>query len=562
MRFLTAVLILLPLALFPWAHRNRWAHVAQGHEWAVATAHPMASRVAASILQQNGSAADAVIAAAFVLAVVFPEAGNLGGGFLAVGAQADGERWMLDARETAPLSVTPGTFLSLPKGASLKGPYAAGVPGTVAGLAELHARHGRLPWERLVEPAIALAEDGFALSPREARQLLAHRTWLQVDPGTRHQYYAHEPMTGTVVQLPNLAATLRRIASDPWDFYRGHIAQLILEDARLYGSPMTAADLYGYRAIWRQPVTCRYRGFEIVSAAPPSSGGVILCETAQILSTFLLFPLPPTAAITTHLMVESWRQAYADRERLGDPARLPDGLVEALIAPARGQRLGILIRLDAPGLVTGPPPAMFEGTQTTHLSVVDADGNAVALTTTLNGPFGNGHVVQRAGFLLNNEMDDFNTRPGEANLYGLVQGRANLPAAGMRMLSSMSPTLVFHGDKLVLVIGTPGGSTIPTTVWQILSRLIDHLWTIDRAVAWPRFHFQGTPDRIFYEPGALPPEELSRLEGMGHRLQMRQNPSGDVQAIAWNTRTQRWNAVSDPRGEGLAVAGQRHWWNH
>lgn len=557
MRWAAAFLVVLPLALFSATHRETRAPAAYGRHWAVVSAQPIATSVGAAVLEQGGTAADAAVAVSMALAVVFPEAGNLGGGFLAVGRDAgSGDVWMLDARERAPLAVTYATFATLPPDASLRGPYAAGVPGTVAGLAALHKRYGKLPWRTLVEPAVALAGQGFKLGPKTTKMLLMFRERLEKDPGTRRQFFGQTPVTGAVLKQPELAATLARLAADPNDFYTGETARRIVADAKAYGSPIAEADLRTYEAKWRKPVRCRYRGYDVVSAAPPSSGGVILCQTAQTLTPFLLSALEATGATAVHLTVAAWGQAYRDRSLLGDPDYVANPVTD-LTQPAYGASIAGRIRLDRAGLMPAAATAVTapaEPLETTHFSIVDRAGNAVALTITLNGAFGNGHVVAGAGFLMNNEMDDFNTRPGAPNLYGLVHGAANLPAPGKRMLSSMSPTLVLRGDKLVLVAGTPGGSTIPTQLWQLLTYLIDAGWVLDRAVSQPRFHYQAEPDRIMHEPGAFTPETMRALQAMGYTLQERGRRFGDLHAIAWNTGRKQWMAVADPRGEGAPAA--------
>jgi gamma-glutamyltranspeptidase / glutathione hydrolase len=553
MRVLAAALIALPLALFIGANRNSPAPTAFGSKWAVVSTHPIASRIGADILSDGGNAVDAAVAVSFALAVVYPEAGNIGGGFFGVGHNAaTNTQWMIDGRETAPLAITRDTFVELPPRSAWSGPYSTGIPGTVAALAKMHQAHGRKPWAELVLPAAKIAEAGFRLTEKGAHNIHRSRERLFAHEASRQQFFAVDPVTGAVLRQPDLAATLLRIAADPADFYTGETARLIVADAKVFGSPITAADLSGYEAKWRDPIRCAYRDLTIVSSAPPSSGGAILCQTAQILSIFEMSQLPPLSKTAVHLTAQAWGQAFVDRSLLGDPDVLElESIVHTLTTPGYGQRLGYLIDLTSPTLVTQPtfrPQSM----ETTHFSVVDAEGNAVAITTTLNGRFGNGRVVAGAGFLLNNEMDDFNARPGEPNVYGLVQGEANAPGPGRRMLSSMSPTLLFHGDKLVLVIGTPGGSSIPTQVWQALTYLIDHRWPLDRVIATPRFHYQGVPDRIMHEP-AFPKSTQGELAEMGYALHQF-GPYGDMHGIAWDTRKKRWMAVADPRGEGLPLA--------
>ncbi len=556
MRWLGFLLLILPLVPFTLLYEDveGWAPVDAGREWAIASPQPYASLVGADVLERGGNAVDAAVAVSFALAVVLPEAGNIGGGFFALGHQADGAgEWMLDARETAPATVTEGTYLALEPGASLRGPYASGVPGSVAGLAAMHARYGSLPWKELVEPAVKLAREGYVLSEHGAGRFARFGEKLRADDEADRVFFATEPVAGAVLRQADLGDTLARLAVDPRDFYEGETARLLVEDAAAFGSPITAADLTNYEARWRAPVACDYRNHRIVSSAPPSSGGTILCETAQILSVFTLTPIGPTDTRTFHLTAQAWGQAFRDRRYLGDPDFVDTSMVDTLVSPTYGRRIGELLRLDAPGLVTEPPPVVPESMQTTHFSVVDAQGNAVSVTTTLNGAFGSGHMVKGAGFLLNNEMDDFNTRPGEANLYGLIQGDPNRPQPGKRMLSSMSPTLVFEGERLKWILGTPGGSTIPTQVWLVLMRMIDFGWNLDRSLAAPRFHYQGPPRGFFYEPGAIPVDVATELRNMGYDIGDPFRTYGNIEAIG-RLPEGGWMAVSDPRGDGLPVA--------
>ncbi len=555
MRFLAAALIALPLLLFLFLHPDEpWAPTAAGERFAVSTTHPLATRVGMDVLRRGGTAADAAVAVSFALAVVYPEAGNLGGGFFAVGHQeAKGETWMLDARETAPAAVTRDTYRNLPSGASLRGPWAAGVPGTPAGLAALHARYGKLSWRELVAPAERLAREGFPLTARATDRLLGMKRRLAADPETRRIFYTPEPATGGTLRQPDLAATLRRLTGDPRDFYDGETAALIVADMQTEGGPITAADLDAYAPQWREPVRCRYRDFDLVSSAPPSSGGTILCQTAQILQPFEMEALDPRGARFLHLTMQAWGFAFADRAALGDPDVVDLSGLGHLITEEYGLLLADRIDPGAPLPFTAPA-LRPESMQTTHFSVVDGEGNAVSLTTTLNGAFGNGHVVRGAGFLLNNEMDDFNTRPGEPNLYGLVQGEANVPGPGKRMLSSMSPTLVFRDGRLVMVLGTPGGSTIPTTVWQIFSRQVDAGWSLDRAVAFPRMHYQGVPDAVMAEPAWMGTDTAKLLERIGYTVMTRGRRYGDVNAIRRAADGEGWIAVADPRGDGYPLA--------
>ena len=560
MRILAIVLILLPLLSCTRLHQETetpsLSPSARGAQWALSTGHPIASQIGADVLARGGNAVDATVAVSFALAVVLPQAGNIGGGFFAVGSrhgQENSDPWMIDARETAPHAVTPGTFLELPPGSALRGPYASGTPGTVAGLAAMHEVYGSLPWDSLVEPAIHLARDGFRMNEGFVNLLGRFGDKLRADPNAAEIFFAEDPEVGRLFRQPDLARTLARIAQDPADFYTGETARLIVEDAVAYGSPITAGDLAAYRAEWRDPVACSYRGWDIVSAAPPSAGGAILCQTAQTLAPFDLSALEPQGVQHTHYTAQAWGRAFHDRDLLGDPAFIDMAVLDRLISPAYGAEIARRIQASD-SAVTEPADPRREPLETTHFSIVDGDGNAVSVTTTLNGAYGNGHVVAGAGFLMNNEMDDFNTRPGEPNLYGLVQGEANIPEPGKRMLSSMSPTLLYREGQLMAVLGTPGGSTIPTTLWHLLNRMIDHGWSLDRAMAIPRYHYQGTPDSIMVEPGMFDGEVSASLEDLGYELRERGRTYGNVYAVSWDQGRGEWVALGDPRGSGLPLA--------
>ncbi len=523
------------------------------------------------MLAAGGNAIDAAVATHLALAVTFPYAGNLGGGGFCVVRQPDGAVLALDFRETAPAAATRDMFLDangeVVPGASLYTLRAAGVPGSVAGLAALHARGGVLAWADLFAPAIALAADGFALDPwtagsfAERAEELASDAPAALQPGLNFTR-TFRGSAGEIFRQPELAATLRRIAAGgPDEFYRGRTAELLVDAMRRGGGLITADDLAGYRALWRAPVEGTYRGHRVISMPPPSSGGVMLIELLNMLEGFAV--PPPGSAAQVHLFAELEKRAFADRARwLGDPdqVRVPTArLVSKDYARARAAGISAGRRTD-PGTIAAGAAGPAEDGETLHFSVVDRAGRAVACTTTINDAYGSGIVVEGAGFLLNNEMDDFAARPGAPNLYGVVGGAANAIAPGKRMLSTMTPTIVERPDgQAWLVLGSPGGSTIVTTVFQVVSHAIDGGMTLPDAVAAPRVHHQWPPA----EPGrdalrterdprfALPATELALLAGQGYAIDAK-GPLGNVQAIAIEGR--RAAGAPDPRGIGAAAA--------
>ena len=511
----------------------------------VVTTDAYASEVGVEILKAGGNAVDAVVAASFALAVVNPEAGNIGGGGFMVVRMADGSTASLDYRERAPLAASRDMYLDEAgelTDASTVGHRAVGVPGTVAGLWQAHQRFGSLPWAEVVTPALALAE-GFEIRERQARQLRMAREDLVLFPSTRSTFLpgGEAPEVGEVFRQVELAATLARIAARGRDgFYTGRTADLIVAEMERGGGLITHADLEQMEAVWRDPVRVEYRGHTIISMPPTSSGGATLAAMARILEGYELGSLGYHSTEHVHLLVEAWKRAYADRNTyLADPdfVEIP---LERMISEAYGaqRRAGISMDRATPSGEVGPGLGPADAGETTHLSVVDSQGNAVSVTTTINSFFGSKVTVTGAGFLLNNEMDDFSARPGFPNQYGLVQGEANAIEPGKRMLSAMTPTIVEDPDgDLLMVVGTPGGATIITNVFQQISNVVDFGMGLRTAVNAPRLHHQHLPDRIQYEPGALTPQVLSALESMGHEVEERQRPDavypyiGDVQAI-------------------------------
>jgi gamma-glutamyltranspeptidase / glutathione hydrolase len=508
----------------------------------VVTTDRVASEVGAEILRRGGNAVDAAVATHFALAVVNPEAGNIGGGGFLVVRMANGTTEALDFREMAPMRATRDMFLDAAGNVtqrSLFGPLAAGVPGSVAGMWEAHKRFGSLPWADLLRPAINLAH-GIVVHERLAVSLRAHAREIATNAeGARIflQDGRTAPRVGDRLVQDDLAATLERIASSGADgFYRGRTAELVAAEMARDTGLIGMEDLARYKAVWREPVRIAYRGFEVITMPPPSSGGATLAEMLNILAGYDLRGMGYLSPRHAHLWAEAARRAYADRNAyLADPDFVPQP-TERMASPAYAAQRRATIQADratpsasvAPGL--GTPPR--EGTHTTHYSIVDGRGNAVAVTTTLNSLYGNLMVVRGAGFYLNNEMDDFTAKPGVPNQFGLVQGPANAVAPGKRMLSAMTPTIVLDSAKHVrLVTGSPGGSTIITTVAQIVSNVIDFRMSAAEAMAAPRMHLQHLPDTLYYEKAGLAPTTAAALRAMGHGVSERNGYQGDVQTI-------------------------------
>ncbi len=525
----------------------------------VVTAHPLASQVGGDVLKQGGNAIDAAVAVGFALAVVLPDAGNIGGGGFIVYREATGRVRALDYREAAPAGATRDMYLDSLGNVtdqSVTGHLAVGVPGSVAGMHEAWKAHGRLPWTALLAPAIRLARDGHAIDSARSDDIRDDAERLARFPASRQQFLpgGRPPAPGTLWTQPELARTLQMISdSGPDAFYRGPIARLIVAEMLRGGGLITLEDLKRYRARWRTPTQLSYRGHTIYSMPPPSSGGVTMGEILNIMEGFDTLP-PLGSAGYTHRLAEAMRRAFQDRNHwLGDPDFV-DMPLERLLSKsyAAGLRAQIDLQRATP---TAPPEASSReggGSHTTHYSIVDAEGNAASVTTTLNNGFGSAVTVAGAGFLLNDEMDDFTSAPGKPNLYGLVQGEANAIAPGKRMLSAMTPSIVLDRDgRLLMVVGTPGGPTIITTVSQVILNVLDHDRSLPEAVEAPRVHHQALPDELRYERGGLSDATVSALRGMGHQVAMRRGTSGIVGAIM-RTPT-GWVGVADPRYAGGAV---------
>ncbi|HXE57958.1 MAG TPA: gamma-glutamyltransferase [Gemmatimonadales bacterium] len=526
------------------------ARVTEAPNAMVVSGHPIASQVGRAVLQRGGNAVDAAVAVGFALAVVHPEAGNIGGGGFMVIRLADGSAHAIDYRETAPGRATRDMYLDLdgdPTDLSVTGALAAGVPGSVAGMVEAHRRFGRLPLRDLIEPAIALARDGFVVDSVRSRSIDSDRERLYLFAASRRQFLpgGKAPAPGSVLRQPDLARTLEAIRdSGAAGFYRGWVADSIVAEMERSGGIISHEDLANYRAIWREPVVIRYRGHTIYSMPPASSGGVTMAQILNIMEGY--DPLPPFGSTALmHLEAEAMRRAFTDRNRyLGDPGFVQMPL-DRLLSKEYAAELRRQIRPDRATPTPAFEPVAAGGSSTTHYSVVDAEGNAVSCTTTLNNSYGSAVTVSGAGFLLNDEMDDFATAPGRPNMYGLVQGEANAIAPGKRMLSAMTPSIVLDPDgRLLMVVGTPGGPRIITMVYHVISNVIDHRMSLPEAVAAPRLHHQGLPDTVRVERNGFHPAVLDSLRALGHGVQER-GYSGDVEAII---RTPRgWQGVSDPR---------------
>lgn len=497
----------------------------------VVTAQHLATEVGVDILKQGGNAVDAAVAVGYALAVVHPCCGNIGGGGFMVVHLVNGANLFLDFREKAPLAATPGMFLDANGNAvpdlSRKSWLAVGVPGTVMGFDEALTQYGTMSRAAVMAPAIKLATEGFVLEDADA-QLLALRTKefaAQPNVASIFMHADGQPFAaGERLMQPQLSKTLQLIAAGgPDAFYKGPIAQEIVAASQQNGGLFTLRDFTDYTAPWTDPVSCAYHDYQVISSPPPSSGGTTVCEILQILQPYPLSKWGYASVEATHAIVEAERRAFADRNTyLGDPAFVTNPIAQ-LLSPAHADLLRSAIQPDKAtpsSEVTGSLGAV-EGEHTTHYSIVDALGNAVAVTYTINFYFGNAKIAGDTGFFLNNEMDDFTAKPGVANAFGLVQGATNAVAPGKRPLSSMAPTLVLKDGKLVMVTGSPGGSTIISTVLESILNVVDFAMNAQQAVDAPRVHHQWLPDVVTVEPGYLTPQTQQTLQAMGHQIEER-----------------------------------------
>ena len=524
---------------------------------AVTSAHSLASMVGAAMMQEGGNAFDAAIATQLSLAVVFPGAGNIGGGGFMLARKVNGELIGIDYREAAPASASRDMYLDAQgnpiDGKSTRGASASGIPGSIAGMISTHA-YAKLPFAKLIQPAIEFAEFGYVISEREAKGLNADRVNFLKHSSAPSAFTQKEVWKAgdTLIQL-ELAATLKRIqAKGLAGFYEGVTAEYIVKEMQHRGGYISLEDLKNYKPKFRKPVEFDYRDHHIISFAPPSSGGILIAQMMQMIAPFNVEKMGLNTLASVNLMVESQRRAYADRaEHMGDPDywKVPTKtLISNSYAQARMSDYKEGVAGSSKVTLAG---GANESEQTTHLSVIDKEGNMVAITTTLNDTYGNKTIVAGAGFLLNNEMDDFSVKPGVPNMYGALGGEANSIQPGKRMLSSMTPTLVTVKGKPYISIGTPGGTTIPNQVYEGLVNIIDHKMTIKQAIDATRFHHQWIPDVIALEAD-FPEDIETSLKNMGYKT-IRRGKFGRMDGILISSDGKRM-AAGDKRGDD-SVAG-------
>ncbi len=527
----------------------------------VVSAQHLATRIGVDILKQGGNAVDAAVAVGYALAVVHPCCGNIGGGGFMTIHLADGRNVFLNFREKAPLAATPDMMQDasgkVVKGRSTRTWLGVGVPGTVMGFDAALAKYGSMSLAQVIAPAIKLARDGYKLEPGDVHILGTSTDAFRRHPNVAAVFLDHgKPWkAGQVLKQPQLAHTLELIAKGGTRaFYHGPIAEAVVKASKANGGILTLKDFADYTVQWQKPIECSYHGYMIHSAPPPSSGGTTICETLQILAPYPLAKWGFHSARSVHYFVEAERRAFADRNTyLGDPAFVHNPIDKLLSAEhAAKLRAGIDPDKATPSSEVKGSLGPYEATNTTHYSVVDGKGNAVAVTYTVNGWFGIKQMA--AGFFLNNEMDDFTSKPGVPNQFGLVQGKANQIEPGKRPLSSMSPTIVTHDGKLVMVTGSPGGSTIISTTMESILNVIEYGMNIKQAIDAPRIHMQWWPDKIFAEPGAFAPAVHDALVKMGYTIRPVRH-LGDVEAIVVNQKTGMLESVNDPRYPAGLAAG-------
>ncbi|MGH7476028.1 MAG: gamma-glutamyltransferase [Longimicrobiales bacterium] len=526
----------------------------------VVTDAPLATDVGVQVLRDGGNAIDAAVASAFALSVVYPEAGNLGGGGFLVLRTVRGDVATLDFREKAPLAATRDMYLDEagePTALSLIGHLASGVPGSVAGLWEAHARYGSRPWAELLAPAIRLAEEGFTVDSAFAESVVDEAERLRRFPASAALFLpGDEPLrAGTTWRNPELAAVLRRVAqAGPSGFYEGETADLIVAEMQRGGGLITHQDLQRYTARWREPIRFVYRSHEVLAMPPPSSGGITLALIANLLEEWDLRGVGWHTTRHLHLQAEAMRRAFADRNHyLGDPdfVTIPrERLLSKSYARERAESISVSRATPSTAVTPGAGPDR-ESDHTTHLSIVDAAGNAIALSTTINSLYGSAVTVAGAGFLLNNEMDDFTAKPGVPNDYGLIQGEANAIAPEKRMLSAMTPVIVTSpSGQLLMVSGARGGPRIITAVYQVLSNVIDFDMAVSVAVNVPRTHHQHLPDVLYFERDGLLSTQIRPLEQLGHDVRPFNGYIGNAPTILRAGQT--WLGFADPRQGGKA----------
>jgi gamma-glutamyltranspeptidase/glutathione hydrolase len=495
----------------------------------VVSTHPVASEIGLQILQKGGNAIDAAVAVNFALAVCHPAAGNIGGGGFLVYRTAKGKAFTLDYREKAPQKASRDMYLdstgAVIQGKSFVGIFSAGVPGTVKGMVEMHRKFGRLPWADLVQPSIDLAINGVVLTEKEARGLNRNRQdFIRENPGKSYLISTdgQEFGKGQLLKQADLGQTLMRIAQDKNNgFYAGKTADLIVEEMRKQNGLISHLDLRKYKAVWRKPLVSSYKNYRMIGMPPPSSGGIALAQLMKMVEPFPLAKWGPNSDSTLQVMIEAERRVYADRALwLGDPDffKVPvSGLMDSDYLANRMKSLDFAKATKSSDIQAGTF-AGYESPETTHYSIVDKDGNAVSITTTLNNSYGSKVFVGGAGFLLNDEMDDFSSKPGVPNLFGLVGSKANEIQPGKRMLSSMTPTIIESDGQLKMVVGTPGGSTIITSVFQVVLNALEMGMNMQQAVEFPRFHHQWLTDNTRVEAKRFSEEQMTRLKAKGYEF--------------------------------------------
>jgi gamma-glutamyltranspeptidase / glutathione hydrolase len=545
-----------------------WREPVRAPHGMVASTERIASQIGVDVMKRGGNAVDAAVAVAFALAVVYPSAGNLGGGGFIMIRRSNGTATAIDYREMAPAAATRDMYVGSDgelikgEGSSTLGYRASGVPGTVAGMAFALKKYGsgKLTWSELIEPARKLAVHGFVVTHRTEKRLQDHQDILSPFADSRRVFLREGKLyrEGEILRQPELAATLGRLQKKgPREFYEGKTARLIAEEMQHNGGLITRQDLRDYTPKERVPLRGSYRGYGIISMPPPSSGGAVLIEMLNILEGFDLGKLHPFSSEYYHLLAEAMRRAYADRaEYMGDTdfGSVPiDGLIEKAYAERQRSTINPE-RASLSSEIGAGKPTGYESTQTTHFTIVDAAGNAVSNTYTLNGPFGSGVVAKGTGVLLNNEMDDFTSKPGQPNMYGAIQSERNAIAPRKRPLSSVTPTFVLRPDgSLYFAIGTPGGTTIINTVVQIISNVIDHGMNMQEAIDSPRIHHQWLPDEIRDEPLGLSADTRRALESRGHKFATKSFYMSDAQGIMIEDKTGMRLGASDARQDGAAV---------
>ena len=527
---------------------------------AVVSARIEASEAGKSILQKGGNAYDAMVATSFALAVVYPVAGNITGGGFFVYRTAEGETGSLDYREMAPLNAHKDLYLdaegNVIPGLSTIGGLAVGIPGAVAGILEVHKKLGSLPLEELIQPAIDLAEKGYVITPKQAKSIQRYRQ-LFIEVNGKNTFFAQPFVAGdTIVNLP-LAKTLKEIAQQgKRGFYQGWVAEAMINKTQSTGGILSLDDLNTYEPKWRDPVQFDYKDLSVISMSPPSSGGICLGQLLKMVEPYDLKTLGHNSVESIHLMVEAERRSYADRSHfLGDPDYVlvpQDRLLEKDYLNKRMQAFSPSKATPSSEVAHGEI-SVVESNETTHFSIVDRFGNAVSVTTTLNGAYGSKVFVDELGVFMNNEMDDFSSKPGEPNMFGLTGSEANSIAPNKRMLSSMTPTIVEKNGNLYMIVGTPGGSTIITSVFQTILNVYEHGMGMQEAVNAPRFHHQWLPNVITLEPKQFSQETISSLQEMGHHLEEKYTRIiGRVDAILVSEQGEI-SVGADPRGDDAAA---------